>query len=58
LLDPDGSLSPRYGVTGYPETFVIDREGKVVNHTVGPADWQSEEMVRYFEALLDKPPAA
>lgn len=58
LLDPDGSLSPRYGVTGYPETFVIDREGKVVNHTIGPADWQSEEMVRYFETLLDKPPAA
>jgi hypothetical protein len=51
-------LSPRYGVTGYPETFVIDRNGKVVNHTIGPADWQSEEMVRYFESLLDKPPAA
>jgi peroxiredoxin len=58
LLDPEGKLSPRYGVTGYPETFVIDRDGKVVNHTVGPADWQSPEMVRYFEALLEKPPAA
>jgi peroxiredoxin len=58
LLDPEGRLSPRYGVTGYPETFVIDREGKVVNHTIGPAEWQSEEMARYFESLLDKPPAA
>ena len=58
LLDPEGRLSPRYGVTGYPETFVINREGKVVNHTIGPADWQSEEMIRYFESLLDKPPAA
>jgi peroxiredoxin len=58
LLDPEGRLSPRYGVTGYPETFVIGRDGKVVNHTIGPADWQSEEMVRYLEALLEKPPAA
>lgn len=58
LLDPEGNLSPRYGVTGYPETFVIDRDGKVVNHTIGPADWESEEMVRYFEALLAKSPAA
>jgi len=58
LLDPEGRLSPRYGVTGYPETFVINREGKVVEHMIGPADWQSEEMVGFFESLLDEPPAA
>ncbi len=58
LLDPEARLSPRYGVTGYPETFVIDRDGNVVNHTIGPADWGSEEMVAYFVALLDQRPAA
>ena len=55
LLDPEVRLSPRYGVTGYPETFVIDRSGRVINHTIGPADWDSEEYVRYFEDLLDTP---
>ena len=58
LLDPEGRLSPRYGVTGYPETFVIDRDGNVVKHTIGPADWASEEMLEYFLALLEQRPAA
>jgi peroxiredoxin len=52
LLDPDATLSPRYGATGYPETFIIDRNGQVVNHTIGPAEWNSPEMVAYFERLL------
>jgi cytochrome c biogenesis protein CcmG/thiol:disulfide interchange protein DsbE len=38
----DGSLVGHYGVTGYPETFFIDRRGRVVplapvGHIVGPA---------------------
>lgn len=58
LLDPEARLSPRYGATGYPETFIIDRDGRVVNHIIGPADWDSPEYVRYFEALLDQPTRA
>ncbi len=55
LLDPEGRLSPRYGVTGYPETFIIDRQGRVVNHTIGPAAWDSEELVAFFVDLLERP---
>lgn len=55
LLDPEATLSPRYGATGYPETFIIDRNGRVVNHTIGPEDWDSKEMVAYFEQLLAAP---
>lgn len=58
LLDPEARLSPRFGVTGYPETFIIDRDGNVVNHIIGPAAWQSEEMMSYFAALLEKPKSA
>jgi peroxiredoxin len=58
LLDPQGSVSPRYGVTGYPETFIIDRNGHVVQHVIGPEEWDSDAMVRYFLALLDTTPAA
>jgi peroxiredoxin len=56
LLDPEGHLSPRYGVTGYPETFLIDRNGQVVNHTIGPADWDEEVVVRNILALIQEPP--
>lgn len=58
LLDPGATLSPRFGATGYPETFIIDRTGRVVNHTIGPAAWHSGEMVAYFEQLLSAPAAA
>jgi len=53
LLDPTGTLPPRYGVTGYPETFIIDRDGHVIQHTIGPDDWESERIYRYFAKLLD-----
>ena len=36
--DAPGGTVDRYGVTGYPETFFIDRRGRVVPpHIVGPA---------------------
>ena len=55
LLDPDARLSPRYGVTGYPETFIIDRSGQVVEHFIGPAEWDSAQMAQYFDQLLAEP---
>lgn len=55
LLDPEATVSPRYGATGYPETFIIDRDGQVVSHTIGPAAWDSEQMVAYFDQLLAPP---
>lgn len=35
-LDEDGKAAIDYGVTGVPETFVINREGKVVYKEAGP----------------------
>ena len=58
LLDSKGLVSGRYGVTGYPETFVIDREGKVVEHVIGPENWASDTSYRYFEKLLGAGPGA
>lgn len=55
LLDPDGALSPRYGVTGYPETFVIGRDGRVLEHFIGPTDWVSPARINYFQTLLRQP---
>ena len=54
LVDPQGEVSRRYGVTGYPETFVIDRQGKVIEHLIGPEDWGSAQSYRYFTELLHR----
>lgn len=56
LLDSQGTLPSRYGVTGYPETFVIDRGGSVIQHVIGPEDWDSQAALQYFTKLLE--PAA
>jgi cytochrome c biogenesis protein CcmG/thiol:disulfide interchange protein DsbE len=38
IISDDGPLVGHYGVTGYPETFIVDRHGFVVPpHIVGPA---------------------
>lgn len=57
LLDPEATLSPRYGVTGYPETFVIGRDGRVVEHFIGPTDWVTAARINYFQTLLRQPVA-
>jgi cytochrome c biogenesis protein CcmG/thiol:disulfide interchange protein DsbE len=38
LRDRDRSYVHRFGVTGYPETFLIDTDGKVVALRRGPVD--------------------
>jgi cytochrome c biogenesis protein CcmG/thiol:disulfide interchange protein DsbE len=56
LLDADGVVPPRYGVTGYPETFLIDRDGRVVHHTIGPDDWDSDTAYRCLMQMRQQNP--
>jgi len=35
VYDGPGPTTKRYGVTGFPETFVIDRDGRVVDVLIG-----------------------
>lgn len=41
LPDPHLQIAERYRVTGYPETFIIDRNGRIVAHEIGPHEWDS-----------------
>jgi peroxiredoxin len=53
LRDPGGRVAAdEYHATGYPETFVIDRSGILLQHTVGPAEWDSPQALTYFRGLL------
>ncbi len=53
LHDPGGrEASSVYHVTGYPETYVIDRDGHIVQHVVGPAEWDSPEWLARFRGRL------
>lgn len=50
--DPSKKSALDYGTTMYPETYVIDRKGKIARKIIGPQDWNSPDMVAYFDTLL------
>jgi peroxiredoxin len=53
LLDPGGRVAAgEYRTTGYPETFLLDRRGRILRHVVGPAEWDSPEMMGDLRKLM------
>jgi cytochrome c biogenesis protein CcmG/thiol:disulfide interchange protein DsbE len=38
VRDHDGMLGDRYNLSGVPETFVVDRRGRLVEHLLAPVD--------------------
>lgn len=47
LRDPDGRYAEQYGSRAFPETFIIDREGRVADRRRGPVDqrWLDEHLL-------------
>jgi thiol-disulfide isomerase/thioredoxin len=41
LLDPEQKAARLYQTTGYPESFLIDGDGRLVQRYVGPRDWDA-----------------
>jgi len=52
LLDPRGTVKGFYRITGVPETFIIDRQGKIIRKIIGPRQWMDPEMVNLIEIAL------
>jgi peroxiredoxin len=49
------NISPialRYGTRMIPETYIIDRHGRIARKIIGPQQWDSAEMLAYFDAIL------
>jgi peroxiredoxin len=52
LIDPGNEVSRRYGLTGVPETFIIDKDGIIRERLVGPREWDSPEVMAKIEKWL------
>ena len=52
LLDSTHAIDRDYQVTGYPETFVIARDGTIRRKWIGPADWTSPANMTLLRDLL------
>jgi peroxiredoxin len=53
LLDPENAVSESYNVAGVPESFIIDRKGRIVAHHMGAFDWARADVREAMRALLD-----
>jgi len=51
VRDPDHKSSALYGTFAYPETFLIDRDGKIQRKFIGAVQWNSPDMIEYFKKL-------
>jgi thiol-disulfide isomerase/thioredoxin len=52
LTARDADLHARYGTFMYPETYIIDAQGKVLKKIAEPADWTSPDVTQYINSLL------
>ena len=50
-LDPDRTLAARYGTFQFPETYIIDRNGRVAEKIIGAIDWQDPRILSFVETL-------
>jgi cytochrome c biogenesis protein CcmG/thiol:disulfide interchange protein DsbE len=52
VRDPEQKSASLYGTHGWPETYVIDRDGIVRRKFIGPVDWWSQpEIVDFLTKL-------
>ncbi len=52
LLDPARAAADAYQTFRFPETFLIDAEGRVIQRYVGPRDWSGPEYANRIRRLV------
>ena len=51
VRDPEQKVATMYGTAGWPETYVIDRQGLMRRKFIGPVDWNSPEVEQFLSKL-------
>ena len=49
--DPNQKVSSRYGTFKFPESYVIDSEGRVAEKLIGAVNWQDARVVSRIRSL-------
>lgn len=53
-LNTDESAARIFGITGIPETFIIDKRGMLRDKVIGPADWDSPRALEIIQTLISE----
>jgi peroxiredoxin len=54
LLDPEQVVSRLYQTMGFPESLLLDTNGRIVERYVGPRDWDHKNFSDRIRRLLDE----
>lgn len=55
LYAPDGKIRDDYQATGFPETFIIGRDGVIRKRVIAATDWSAEPQKALLRQLLAEP---
>ncbi len=52
LIDSAGILTQLYRTSGVPESFIIDKQGRILEEIIGPRNWFAPGALSYFRSLI------
>jgi peroxiredoxin len=52
LLDPDNKAAGKYGIYSIPATYIIDKQGYIIDYYVGSRDWSEDAAISALKKLL------
>jgi peroxiredoxin len=52
LRNPSNTVGELYGTYQLPETYIISRDGHLVNKIIGATDWNGQQMTSYMDSLV------
>ena len=52
LIDETGASARNLGAYGLPVTLLIDPDGAELSRIIGPAEWDTPEMIAFFEKTI------
>ena len=50
--DPEQKINNDYGTVQFPETYIINAQGQVIDKIIGEANWTEDKMVNHVQSLL------
>ena len=51
VRDPDQKVAAQYGTFKFPETYILDRDGRVAEKIIGATNWADPQMMSFVENL-------
>jgi cytochrome c biogenesis protein CcmG, thiol:disulfide interchange protein DsbE len=54
LIDPKNKAAQAYGLTGVPETYIIDKQGMLREKFIGAIQWDSAESLQMLQKYISQ----